>query len=96
MSEQVILAIVAILASTVGALIYVIKYMFDKILPILESLKASVDLNTEQTMISVKRIESNEIYLRKRNGSDSVRWKENTDAINSLTSIIKKTASEEV
>lgn len=64
MSEQAILAIIAILASTVGALIYVIKYMFDKILPILESMQKSVDRNTEAT-------KSNDEYLRYRNGRDN-------------------------
>jgi len=63
-SEQAILAIIAILASTVGALIYVIKYMFDKILPILESMQKSVDRNTEAT-------KSNDEYLRYRNGRDN-------------------------
>lgn len=87
MSDQVILAIVAILASTVGALIYVIKYMFDKILPILEGLKSSVDTNTRQT-------KANEEYLKKRNGSDGRRWEENTIAINTLTDSIKKLAPE--
>jgi hypothetical protein len=82
MSDQVVLAIVAILATTVGALIWVIKYMFDKILPILESLKVAVDLNTVQT-------KANEEYLQKRNGSDGRRWEENTQAITSLTASIK-------
>lgn len=88
MSEPAIIAIIGILATAVGALIWVIKYMFDKILPILESLKDSVNKNTEQT-------KSNEEYLRLRNGSDGRRWEENTAALNSLTSIIKRTASEE-
>ena len=82
MSDQVVLAIVAILGTAVGALIWVIKYVFDHILPVLESLKLSVDLNTTQT-------KANEEYLKKRNGSDGRRWEENTRALNTLTTSIK-------
>jgi hypothetical protein len=88
MSEQAILAIIGILASTVGALIWVIKYMFDKILPILEGLKTSVELNTIQT-------KENEEYLKKRNGSDSIRWDENTKAMQNLTDMMRKIAAED-
>lgn len=83
MSEQIVLAIVAILATTVGALIWVIKYMFDKILPILESLRDSVEENTKQT-------KSNDEYLRERNGRDSKMWVEVRDSLRALHSTIER------
>ncbi len=82
MSEQVILAIVAILATTVGALIWVIKYMFDKILPLLEKMDKSIEKNTRAT-------ESNDKYLRERNGRDSKMWVEVSAGLKALTESIK-------
>lgn len=83
MSEQVVLAIVAILATTVGALIWVIKYMFDKILPILESLRDSVEENTKQT-------KSNDEYLRERNGRDSKFWIEVRESMRAITAALER------
>lgn len=77
MSEQAVLAIIGLLATTVGALIWVIKYMFDKLLPVIESLKESVDNNAQQT-------KENREYLEKRNGRDSRIWQETFEAIKDL------------
>lgn len=77
MSEQAVLAIIGLLATTVGALIWVIKYMFDKLLPVIESLKEAVDNNAKQT-------KENKEYLEHRNGRDSKIWKETFEAIKEL------------
>lgn len=77
MNEQAILAIISILATTVGALIWVIKHMFDKLLPVIESLRASVDENAAQT-------KANKEYLMERNGKDSKIWHETMEAIKAV------------
>lgn len=83
MSEQAVLAIIGLLATTVGALIWVIKHMFDKLLPVIESLKESVDNNTEQTR-------ENREYLEERNGKDSRIWQETFSAIKELKNSYEK------
>lgn len=83
MSEQAVLAIIGLLATTVSALIWVIKHMFDKLLPVIESLKESVDNNTEQTR-------ENREYLEERNGKDSRIWQETFSAIKELKNSYEK------
>lgn len=83
MSEQAVLSIIGLLATTVGALIWVIKYMFDKLLPVIESLKESVDNNAQQT-------KENREYLEKRNGKDSRIWQETFEAIKELKNSYEK------
>lgn len=57
------LALVAVLTTCVGGLIWIIKYMFTHIRPLLESLVEATRLNTQAT-------ESADEYLRQRNGRD--------------------------
>ena len=57
------LAIIAILASCVGALVWVIKHLFAQILPALEGLQRATEGNTAAT-------KSADEYLRQRNGRD--------------------------
>ena len=83
MSEQIVLAIVGILATTVGTLIWVIKYMFDRLLPVINLLKDSVDENAKQT-------KANKDYLMERNGKDSHAWRETMQAIHELRESIKE------
>ena len=63
MEEAVIIAIVAILGTTTGALIWIIKYLFEKIYPVLEKLVVATEMNTQATI-------SSDTYLRQRNGRD--------------------------
>ncbi len=83
MSDQIVLGIIGVLGTAVGALIWVIKYMFDKLLPVIESLKESVDNNAEQT-------KENREYLEKRNGKDSRIWQEAFEAIKDLKESYEK------
>lgn len=62
--STVLLAALGIVSACVGALIYVIKFMFQKIVPLLESLTISTDKNTKAT----KKADE---YLRERNGRDN-------------------------
>lgn len=77
MGDSVILAIVSLLATTIGALIWVIKHVFDKIIPILDSLKEAVDENTWQT-------KENREYLQCRNGKDAAIWQEVSETVKHL------------
>ncbi len=64
MDNETTLAIVAILATCVAALVWVIKFMFTKIVPLLEGLTAAVEKNTAAT-------EKADQYLKERNGRDN-------------------------
>lgn len=79
MSEStVLLAALAIVASCVGVLVWVIKHMFTKILPLLEKINKNTELNTQAT----KRADE---YLRERNGRDAEFWKEVKAALQTIT-----------
>ncbi len=60
----VIVAIVGVLSATVGALIWIIKYLFSEFKPALDGLIRATDQNTLAT-------KSADEYLRERNGRDN-------------------------
>ncbi|MGI9028161.1 MAG: hypothetical protein ACR2FM_04985 [Candidatus Saccharimonadales bacterium] len=64
LDSAVIIAIVGVLSATVGALIWIIKYLFSEFKPALDSLVKSTDQNTIAT-------KSADVYLRDRNGRDN-------------------------
>lgn len=77
MSETSNLAVIAILATTVGALVWVIKYLFTKVVPALDGLKQSTEANTtmlksvsDATEKNTQATTSADDYLRQRNGRD--------------------------
>jgi len=63
MEATVIISIIAILGTTTGALIWIIKHLFEKIYPVLDKLVVATETNTQATI-------SSETYLRQRNGRD--------------------------
>jgi len=60
----VIVAIVGVLSATVGALIWIIKYLFTEFKPALDGLVKATEQNTVAT-------KSADVYLRERNGRDN-------------------------
>ena len=60
----VVAAIVAVLATCVGGLIWVIKHLFNNIVPALGGLRKATDSNTKATKMA-------DSYLRHRNGRDA-------------------------
>ena len=63
MNETSTIAIIGILGSTVGALIYIIKYLFTTFKPVLDRLVEVTHANTEAT-------KNADAYLQQRNGRD--------------------------
>jgi len=63
MESTVLLAALAIVSACVALLGWVIKFLFTKILPVIENLVKVTELNTEAT-------KSSDTYLRERNGRD--------------------------
>lgn len=60
-NSAVLLAALGIVSASVAALTWVIRFLFQKILPVLESMKNSLDANTSQT----KKTEEAIINVRK-------------------------------
>lgn len=58
------IAVVGVLGTCVGGLIWVIKHLFNNIIPALSGITKSTDSNTRATKAADK-------YLRQRNGRDS-------------------------
>jgi len=63
METTALLAALAIVSACVALLGWVIKFLFTKILPVLENIVVVTQLNTEVT-------KSSDTYLRERNGRD--------------------------
>src|ERR1039458_7864511 len=63
--------VVAILGTTVAALIWVIKFMFSKILPLLEHANSNIQTNNRLTKSMEKTTKAADEYLRARNGRDA-------------------------
>jgi len=63
MNEASTIAIIGILGSTVAALIWIIKYLFDSFKPVMDELVKVTQANTAATT-------SADTYLKQRNGRD--------------------------
>lgn len=92
MQESSTIAIIGILGTTVGALIWIIKHMFDKILPALESLSKSTDKNTEAAHANTVATKTADKYLRDRNGRDNTMHTELIKAVGRISEKIVETA----
>ncbi len=64
-----VVAIVGVLATCVGALIWIIKYIFQHLTPAIDNLKNATSANTKATRSADK-------YLKERNGRDGEIHKE--------------------
>lgn len=80
------LAVIGILGTCVGALVWVIKYLFKEMLPMLRSVKESTDANTGAT-------KSADQYLRDRNGRDSEKHAELLKATQAIPKTMKVIAN---
>ena len=74
--STVTLAVVAILATCVGGLIWVIKTMFERIIPLVENGNKAIERLVEMTKINTAATNSADKYLRERNGRDSEKHEE--------------------
>lgn len=63
-NNAVTLAVVAVLATCVGGLIWIIKFLFNKFIPAIDKLTDMTKANTDAT-------KSADTYLRERNGRDN-------------------------
>lgn len=67
----VTIAVVGILGTTVGALIWIIKYLFNKIVPLMENANTNIQTNNRLTKSLERTTKRADEYLRQRNGHDA-------------------------
>jgi hypothetical protein len=72
MDSTVPLAALGTVSLLAGALIWIIKYLFTSIMPVLNATLEATKANTDAT-------KSADTYLRERNGRDISSWKQNTE-----------------
>lgn len=77
----VTIAVVGVLATCVGGLLWVIKFMFTKLLPIIEKNANATDRLVAVTKQNTKQIKHADDYQRHRNGRDTEMHKELIHAI---------------
>jgi len=78
-------AVIGVLSLAVGALIWVIKFMFTKLLPTIEGLTTATRANTSAT-------KSADTYLRQRNGRDIEKHEELLKATEAIPQKMQKIA----
>lgn len=80
-NDAVTLAVVGILATCVAGLMWIIKFMFSKLLPVIDRGAVSTEKLVEVTRANTKQIKVADEYLRRRNGRDNEMHKELIAAI---------------
>jgi len=88
MNEAVLLSALAIVATCVAGLIWVIKYLFSQIVPAMKGLEEATAQNTAAT-------KSADIYLRERNGRDNEHHSAVLESINEIPKTMKKIADDQ-
>lgn len=83
--STVLLAALGIVSACVGGLIWVIKHMFEQVVPALDKVVDSMMANTTATKAA-------DAYLRERNGRDNQVHKDLIKSINAIPEQIIKTA----
>lgn len=71
MDSAATIAIVGVLSATVGALIWIIKYLFTEFKPALDTLIKLSAENIKNTAQNTETTRSADLYLRERNGRDN-------------------------
>lgn len=100
MEASVILAIVAVLATLVGSLVWVLKFVFEKLLPRIDEGNKIIEKNSHlveklgvSTTQNTAATKSADEYLRQRNGRDNEMHAELIKAVQEIPAQIIKTAT---
>lgn len=78
------IAVVGVLATCVGALVWVIKFLFQKLLPAFEQQTKVTRRLVTATAANTKATRAADTYLRDRNGRDNEFQKHNLEAIDAI------------
>lgn len=90
--SAVTIAVVGVLATCVGGLLWIIKFLFNKLLPRIEEGNLALGKLSKSTDANTKATKSADKYLQERNGRDAEIHEELVTAINAIPAQIIKTA----
>lgn len=93
MNEAVLLAALGIVSACVGALVWIIKFMFEKILPALENNNKLTASGIELTKANTLATKSADQYLRERNGRDNEHHTAVLESINAIPTTMQTIAN---
>lgn len=94
-SEAPLLAALTIVSACVAVLVWVIKFMFTKILPAMENNNKLTAQANVLTKANTKATKSADEYLRERNGRDNEHHKATLKAIEEIPNTLKKIAKDQ-
>src|ERR1039458_2443123 len=86
------IAVVGVLATCVGALVWVIKFLFQKLLPAFDQQTKVTGRLVTATAANTKATRNADTYLRSRNGRDAEFQKENLKALRAVPKQIIESA----
>lgn len=92
-SSAITLAVVGILATCVTGLLWVIRFLFTKLLPIIDKNAASTEKLVQVTKQNTRQIKQADDYQRKRNGREAEAHQELIKAISEIPRQIVKTGA---
>lgn len=95
MDGTAVIAIVTVLGSAVAGLIWVIQFLFSKLLPAIEDLQGMVANGNELTKANTSATKSADRYLRGRNGRDAKQHAELVKATQAIPITMRKIADEQ-
>ena len=84
MESTVLLAALGIVATCVGVLVWLIKFMFERIIPAIDGFKEITDATLRATIANTEATKSADTYLRERNGRDNIFHKEVMDELREI------------
>jgi len=78
------IGVVGVLGTCVGGFIWVIKFMFGKLVPAIDALTEASENTTKSSNANVRATQAATAYLKLRNGRDAEFQKENVTAIRAI------------
>ena len=89
------IAVVGVLATCVGALVWVIKFLFQKLLPAFDQQNKVTSKLVNATSANTKATKAADAYLRERNGRDNDFQKYNIKAIEAIPAKMQEIADKQ-
>lgn len=93
MNDAGLLAALGIVSACVAGLIWVIKFMFSKLMPMIEKSNILAEQGIKVGEANTSATKAADSYLRERNGRDAEHHRATLKAINAIPSTLKKIAN---
>lgn len=89
----VILAILGVLGTCVGGLIWVIKRLFERVVPAMDNISIALEKLSTSTESNTRAIKAADTYLQKRNGATDKHHANVTKAVKAVSDTVNKAVS---